>query len=351
MRLVITGHSMINYRQWSMARAIADLGHDVLVICPERWGDETGKRLVEEHFQMLPLPLQSVDRAPYVNFINFWLFRIEKYIMEFKPEFIYLMEEPFSAFTAQLSQMFPEVKKACYTWENRSELWQEDAFQQFWAQTENGIDLLVCGNKGAEEIAIHRQGKPKLVRIPQTGIDIERFKPYKVEKKWDLGVFGRMIEAKGIRFIDSAARQLNLKVLWQGRGELKPECESTWVSHEDLPPLYCQCRMVIQFPYNFMGYAEQGNFVIAEAMACGVPVIHSNNGSLSDFYQGSPAKVVRQANVEELIGAIRSIMSSSQKEYDQLSRAGRKWVIEHMSQEAIVRRLVNAFEAQLGCRR
>jgi len=348
MRIAIIGHSMINYRQWSLGRAIAEMGHDVLVLCPEHWNEEVGKYIKDGTFLIRPLPVASTDNRGFVNFMNYWLFKAEKIVAEYKPDVLYVMEEPFTEFSARLCQLTPDIPKAIYTWENRPELYLDDAFQYWWGIADQSVQLMVCGNKGALAIAERRGAKHKNIIIPQTGVDMQRFRKLDVPKVYDIGVFGRMVEAKGIRFVEAAAQGKSYKILWQGRGELRPKEaeEGQWVSHEELPPVYNACKIVCQVPYNFMGYAEQGNYVIAEAMACMVPVIHSDNGSLPDFYFRSPCKMVRQAKADELREAIESLLSLSKQEYDELARASRKWVQGNLSLEIVAKRLVKAFEAE-----
>jgi len=352
MRVVIIGHSMVNYRQWSLGRTIAELGHDVLVLCPDRWSGEEGKHIIDSTFSMRPLPVMSTDHSGFVNFVNYWLFKAEKAIADFEPDVLYIMEEPFTEFASRLCQVTPDIPKAIYTWENRPERFHEDAFQAWWGDVDQAVQLMICGNEGALEIAKRRGASHEKVVIPQTGVDTQHFRPLPIPKSYDIGVFGRMVESKGIRFIQQATQGTAHRTLWQGRGNLRPKDAEAgqWVSHEDLPPIYNGCRLVCQVPYNFMGYAEQGNYVIAEAMACAVPVIHSNNGSLTDFYADSPCRVVKQANVEELREAIETLLALSPKKYDALALASRKWVENKISLEAVAKRLVKVFEAKFGVR-
>jgi len=75
-----------------------------------------------------------------------------------------------------------------------------------------------------------------------------------------------------------------------------------FVPVEDLPPLYGAAEALV-FPSLYEGFG----FPVAEAMACGCPVITSNVSSLPEV-AGGAALLVDPASVDEITAAMRRIL-------------------------------------------
>jgi glycosyltransferase involved in cell wall biosynthesis len=77
------------------------------------------------------------------------------------------------------------------------------------------------------------------------------------------------------------------------------------VPDDDMPLLYCGSRLFV-FPSLYEGFG----IPLAEAMACGTPVVASNSSSIPEVVQDA-AVLVSPRSPEEFAGAIRRVLSDS----------------------------------------
>lgn len=123
----------------------------------------------------------------------------------------------------------------------------------------------------------------KKISILNNGIDIDIFKPIETEKIYDIGYVGRLNKDKNLLNLLKAAKRLNLKICFVGRGEEKDNLEKfaqtnnislkiiDCVENYKLPPFYNQCRIFV-----FPSLHEGNPKALLEAMACELPVIGCN---------------------------------------------------------------------------
>ena len=79
-----------------------------------------------------------------------------------------------------------------------------------------------------------------------------------------------------------------------------------WIPQEDMPYLYSLARLLV-----FPSYSESFGIPLAEAMACGCPVVTSTGGSCPEV-AGDAGIVVEPTDVQGLSKAIHSIVSDPQ---------------------------------------
>ena len=133
-----------------------------------------------------------------------------------------------------------------------------------------------------------RAGVPreKIKLIPAIYIDQTIFKPQEIEKKYDLIFVGRLEKNKGAGMFVRAVAELGVKAIIVGTGPLEKELKSlaqkskaNIVFHgfakdaHEVARLVNESRVLVMCSYN-----EGGPRVIAEAMACGVPVVATRVG-------------------------------------------------------------------------
>lgn len=133
--------------------------------------------------------------------------------------------------------------------------------------------------------------KEKIKLIPAIYIDQAVFHPQEVEKKYDLIFVGRLEKNKGAEMFVKAVTELGVKAIIVGIGpfenHLKSLAEKTKAdivfrgfakdAHE-VARLINESRVLVMCSYN-----EGGPRVVAESMACGVPVVATRVGVVPDI--------------------------------------------------------------------
>lgn len=340
--MVVCGHSIGHPRQAMFFEKIAELGlANISMLAPEGWYTEETKGAKRENFE-----LRNLERVGQ-RFHTFRLRGLGQHIKEFRPDIIYIVEEPYTIFARECKKIAEllQIPYAVFTWENVSERRFGPPYDNIEENAIKAADVLIAGNEGAKRRLILRGGnEDKIAICPQNGINCDIFKPMEdVEKEYGLSYVGRMSEEKGVRFINQVAEELKLELLWiGGRGEYTPSYGNYigWANHLDLPKYYNMVKVFVTFPYSYNNYQEQGNFTIGESLACGTPVVCSNNGSILDFYKDAPLDIVEEADVDGLREAIKVALTKYE-----LGRGDRiKWVRENLSNETVGKKIVKILE-------
>jgi glycosyltransferase involved in cell wall biosynthesis len=202
------------------------------------------------------------------------------------------------------------------------------------------------------------------------GIQTRLFKPMsrdglrrdlKLDCEHIVGYVGRLVPEKGLAWLLAAIRQLptNVHCLIIGSGPMRAEIE-LWSELPSLAgrvhvleaipadalPGYLNCVDVLAVPsLTTIHWKEQYGRVIAEAMACGVPVVGSDSGAIPEVVDLA-GLIVAEGNVAALAdGLHRAIFSEVRGHLVQqgLQRAQQELSVETMSQ-----RLVSFYERVLS---
>lgn len=340
-RLLVCGHSIGHPRQAMFFEKIGELNlAKVCVLAPTGWDFETCVDIVKKNYELHNL--EKVGRS----FLNFRLRGLGQYINEFRPDIIYIVEEPYTIFTRECKKIAEllQIPYAVFTWENVLERRFGAPYDVIEEDVIKSANVLIAGNEGAKRRLIQRGGdEDKIAICPQNGINCDIFKHMEdVEKEYDLSYIGRMAEEKGVRFIEQVAEELNLEMLWVGgRGSHNPSYGNYigWVNYSELPRCYNKTKVLARFQYSYQGYSEQFPFAALEAMACEVPVVCSDNGSLKEVHKTSLAVMINELDVEELKKKIKWL-TGDPKARRGLGKEGRKFVIKNYSNEKIAKNLV-----------
>ena len=344
MRVLSVTHSNINPRQWMLYKAIGELNlAEVLVIAPSIWHDETGMDLAYHNFQLVHLP--SVGRS----FYTFRLRGLKEYILDFKPSIIYLAEEPHTILARECKKIADaeHIPYVAYTCENTLRNFGEplDSIEKEVIQGAKG--LIALSEDAKRRLIAKGARREKISICPFTGVNCDIFKPMEeVEKYFDLMYAGRLSEEKGVRFIEQVARALQLKMAWVGgRGSFIPSYGNYfgWLpDYLQLPKYYNKAKVFVTYPYNYHGYSEQANMTIGESMACGTPVVTSNNGSIPEVYGGAPISMAEEGSEVSLKEAVSFALSNLKNREE-----GIKWIRQHLSNETIGKKLIKILEGAI----
>jgi len=197
----------------------------------------------------------------------------------------------------------------------------------FKSVTNSNATLKACLEAGFKE--------EKFEVIP-FGVDTDHFKPFKFRRKsedsFQILAVGYLIERKGFEYLirgmkDVLIHHKNVKLKIVGSGPLEAKLYSLIndldldgiveilrnVSDNDLLKLYNNSDLfVLPSIVDSQGNTEGLGVVLLEAMACGVPVIGTDVGGISDIIKNNKnGLLVPEKNPKKLAYAINSVISNN----------------------------------------
>lgn len=183
------------------------------------------------------------------------------------------------------------------------------------------IDKFLAVTKRARDVLIEEGCDPKKIEVLMPGVDLSVFKktkdsfhfPKKLEGKTKLLFSGRLIPEKGILellefYAELKKENSKLSFIIAGEGQLSEEIKEKIlkekitdvhllgkISYFDMPKLYSSCDFLLHFPVGSTTWQEQYGMALIEAMACGLPILGLDQGSIADVV-GSGGIVASREN-------------------------------------------------------
>lgn len=323
-------------------------------LCAQREGDDG--------YRLIPVPL----RDPLNYGQGFESEPLGQVIKQIRPQIIHVVDEATSGYLFQVVWQrliaSPRSKVLFYGFDNLliRHSWKSYlAWKLTWVQMAGGV----TANSEALEI-LKRAGFPLGLPLRRIfwGIPTDVFKPMDqvaLRKRLGLdcihivGFVGRLVREKGLGWLLAAFKRLPSQVhcLIIGSGPMREEVKC-WSEHVDLVgrvhlydarryeemPTYLNCMDVLAVPsLTTQHWKEQYGRVIAEAMACGVPVVGSDSGAIPEV-MGSAGLIVPEGNVSALMEALQTaIFDKERRAY--LTNEGLRRVDQELSVRAMSRRL------------
>ena len=181
---------------------------------------------------------------------------------------------------------------------------------------------VIAVTKSLKRTALFTNPRQEIEVIPN-GIDTDLFTPNNNGKRNDnefrLIIVSRLIERKGIQYVLCALSEIkdeSIRLLIIGEGnyetELRNMCNKlglksvvtfTGFRRRDTIPAYFSQSDVFILP----SLAEAFGNVIAEAMACGLPIISTDEGGIPDLVGEENGILVKPRNVEQIKSAIMTM--------------------------------------------
>ena len=203
---------------------------------------------------------------------------------------------------------------------------------------------------------------PDRLLVVRTPVDLERFTPDGAEVKSHprkLLFISRISTRKGVEEIVGLSHRLadlagSVRLLVIGgatqwsdyRGHLahlNPHVSEYvgQVSTEELPALLRSAGMLL-VPSRY----EPGSIVTAEALACGLPVVLSDEVGNSEVVAGPHVRIHQAGDVDGLESAVRSLLSAIERDEAVLRCAARANAEEHFAVSAVVSQLIDLIAAE-----
>ena len=299
------------------------------VYAPSGWLRPSTKN-PDTGYRTIPLPLrnpsdyrQGFKRGP-----------LRKTICELQPDVIHVLDEPTSRCLYQVAltrlTASPDARVVFYGFNNLPiSLRRRLEAKPIWPLTDGGA---MASTEALDNL--RRDGYPKSRPLQRIlwGIPTDVFRPMdrsSLKNKLGLkdqpmiGFVGRFVPEKGLRLVQAALRLLpdSLHCLIIGSGPLQAELEQ-WAKSAEvrdrvhlrdvMPPVelaeHLNCLDALVVPsLTTPKWKEQYGRVIAEAMACGVPVIGSCSGAIPEVI-GSGGMVVPENDAAALADAVRQVV-------------------------------------------
>jgi glycosyltransferase involved in cell wall biosynthesis len=208
------------------------------------------------------------------------------------------------------------------------------------------------------------------VTVIQNGIDIHKFKPNKaavdigVEKSGKTRILfsGRLIALKGPQFVIKAMplvlRQYpEVVFIFAGPGNRTPylqmlrdlkipekNFEFCHLSYENMPQLYNSADILV-LPSLTEGFPK----CILEGMACGLPVIASDVGDVSELvHDGSTGFLISKGDYKTLADRI-NLLQSNENLRHQMSLDARSMVVANYSVDVMSQKTLDTYQKCIGC--
>ena len=310
------------------------------VVVPEAIGvnqvyDPTGwlrvdRENADDGYRMIPLPL----RNPSAYGKGFVPGPLRKIIRELQPDVIHVWDEPTSRCLYQTAWMrltaSADSRVVFYGFNNLPiSLRRRLEGKLFWRLVDGGA---VASTEALDNL--RRDGFPRNRPLERIfwGVATDVFRPMDrrsvrhklgLEGEPMIGYVGRLVPEKGLNVVRDAMRLLpdSLHCLIVGSGPLEAELKQWANSAEggsrvhlvgaqspaELPE-YLNCLDALLVPsVTTPTWKEQYGRVIAEAMACGVPVIGSSSGAIPEVID-TAGVVVPENNAAALANAVRQVV-------------------------------------------
>lgn len=307
-------------------------------------------------YRLIPRPLLPLGHL-HVK----WFWGLGKIVRHEQPDLLHVEEEPYGLLGWQAARIATRLRIPyvfCTTQNIFKTYPQPFRFmERFIHRTAVGATTL---NEEAAQI-LREKGfvKPILVR-PQWGVDHRFFHPAALgcgkrtelglEKTFVIGYMGRLVPEKGLEDLLEAFQGMpeGAALLVVGGGPLAARMESLAkangssghrVLYEPAVPslkvsTWLSCMDVLVLPSRTRpNWKEQFGCVLAEAMACGLPVIGSSSGEIPRVIKEG-GMIFEEGNARALRGALKDLMADPEKRRA-LGLRGREQVLADGTSERV----------------
>lgn len=360
MRLAVISHASVvgsNRRKLEELSNARDI--DLLLVLPARWKNrDIGVVLRAD-------PPKETSHATMI--IAAWLngfgslfifspFRLFTTLQRFRPDVIYVEEEPWglAALEASIIGRILQKRVVFFTWDNLGTKlpWLQRLIRRLVMRS---ADAAVAGNKEARRLLLNRRFAKPIAVIPQLGVDPQqstREISDRLGHRFVVGYVGRLVWQKGIMLLlDAVARIPSAFVMIVGRGPLVPSLVSHanelgigkrirfvhGVAHQEVSAYLPTMSALVLPSLTTAEWKEQFGHVLIEAMAAGVPVVGSDSGAIPEVI-GDAGIVFKEGDVEGLTAALRRLKDEPNL-HDVLRARGLARVRKEFTNKVLARKL------------
>lgn len=362
-RILIVGQSYITAESRKKLTHLASHHLDVALIVPTTWehdsfGSYTFQPTPQDaRISIYAIPVRNNGR---VFAFSYALAPLWRAMQKIQPDIFHIEQEPGSLSLLQfvvLRRLRPRAKLLAFTWENL--FYRPSQPRQFLEQIELAeLYYLFAGSSGAAQVFRQKGYRGPLQVLPNIGIDPRHFAPHPADKlrrtlglteRFVIGYVGRLVPEKGCADLLNAFAQLpeNCHLLFVGSGALRDEIVrraaergiETRVTFQPTVPHdrvadFLNVMDCLVLPSRTMPkWREQFGLVLAQAMACGVPVIGSDSGAIPEVIADA-GLIFPEGDVAALRETLIRLRNDATLRAE-LSARGRERVLAHYTHERI----------------
>lgn len=315
----------------------------------------------QDGYQVIPVPL----RDPHRYYAGFVFAQLAKAIKAADPDIIHVLDEPVSRFVKQtiLIKLFHGLHASVisYAFENLP-MPRKPFFRLKWKLLWNWLAGVTASNQESlDNLVVAGYGSKLAIERIFWGTSLELYRPldkdslrreHGICSSFIVGGVGGFLPQKGFRVLLDAIALLpaDIHCILIGSG---PELDNLERRARE-PDLLGRVRIISQVPpekvVEYMNvfdlfvipslttpfWKEQFGKVIAEAMACGIPVIGSDSGAIPEVI-GDAGVVTPEGDHETLADTIWSLRDNPEKRRE-LSAKGLERAANELSMETFVAR-------------
>jgi glycosyltransferase involved in cell wall biosynthesis len=367
MEIVVAGYPLLSPRQWRLFEEFEARGVETHIIVPRNWPGipESDHPPRDAPFEVHALNLRFEDRRG-----AYYLRGIRDTLTDINPDAALTHAEPWTLFAVQMEMACTvvDVPHAIFSWENLDHV-PTSKFQRALERVlNNRVEGMIAGSDRARDRLRTRGFRGPITVAPQSGVDTTVFEPTdsNSELRTEFGIpsdstlvtyAGRFSRQKGIDSLLDAIPTVvenchDVAFLLIGDGEMAAEIrerlggDSTISEHVTLVPEFqpykrmpkiLQSSDIVAYPsVTVDNWAEQFGYVVAEAMACEVPVVTTECGSLP-YVVGDGGLVCPEGDTASIASKIISLVSDEGRRTE-LGKVGRNRVEEKFSLPAVAGR-------------
>ncbi|HYY89890.1 MAG TPA: glycosyltransferase [Chloroflexota bacterium] len=341
-------------------------GVRLVAVAPPAWR-EPGGRLIR--FEAGPTPGYELRVEPIRFNGAYHLFywpTLGRVMRQARPDLVHLDEEPYNVATAlgTWQAQRATTRSLFFTWQNLLRRYPPP-----FAQLEHYVlrhSAHAIGGSASAVGVLRRKGyRGPAAVIPQFGVDPNVFRPAArpPEGVPTIGFVARLVEEKGVWVLLEALRELpgDWRVHVIGSGPLARPARRraqqlglaariTW--EPSVPSLAVADRLrtfsvLVQPSLTRRHWKEQFGRALIEAMACGVAVVGSRSGEISEVI-GDAGLLVPEGDAACLHDALLRLLGNPGLRAD-LGQRGRARVLAQFTHQRVAEQTVNVYQAALEC--
>jgi len=384
MSIIVTGHSYA-FPHYFRVFEYASNKDEFAFVLPKVWKSKTEIRLEKkEGFNVYGLNAWSYGRKSFLGgAFKGWLpgmiFLLPYLKIKFRSKVLYSCSEP-NLLTTLYNGLIAKIlglKLFLFTWQNispekRTGGWKLKLSNAIVSLNLKLADGVICGNKKAEEIVKKFRKNIKTIVCPLSGIDTQKFR-LGIPSDWKqkLGLmpnqklilfYGALDPRKGLNILIEAFKMLitnyqlpiaKLVIVGTGSEKENLKLQTTnyklqtkivflnWMKNDELPALLNSADIFVYPSVPFGGWEEQFGYAMAEAGACGIPVIATKTGSIDEVVIDGKSGILIEPNNPKQLAAAINLFLNNKTLAQEMGNYGRRHVEKNFDHSIVLGKLVS----------